>query len=368
MSADGVTPPWLVYEWFVVEAFVRAQGELKEAIGIPGIQKVQRALRNQRPVSASAYLKTPTVFGFSGVFRRLARRIGILAEDGRLDDGGYELVTAWAKDQGLGGILDSSTGPGHDFREKLRRAVAQGMEKGHTTHQPGDFWREVARRLDPSRPGARESKVLHHRLRDRSGPPDMVRHLIDALVRRRAVVEPDEEAAFLRSITGRAPIEMREILSAIDAYEGFCRVLTDVFDELRYLSSSARGALIGADELARWAKSVSALEALRSSLDRVRTHGHLLEWEQGLEGALARFESVATESALFGAILEHHEQVQRDKPPEGKRPWFERGREAKVLVRPGFLVEEAPAAHGGYVHEYRVPTFSRFLADLGAYA
>ena len=135
VAADEITPPWLVWEWFVVEAFVRAEESLSGISGIPGIQKVRRALRNQRPVSATAYLKTPTAFGFTGVFRRLARGIGILTDDGTLDDGGYELVSAWAKDQGLDGIIDASGGDGRAFRERLRRAVCAGHgERPH--HAP----------------------------------------------------------------------------------------------------------------------------------------------------------------------------------------------------------------------------------------
>ena len=69
VAADEITPPWLVWEWFVIEAFVRAEDSLSGISGIPGIQKVRRALRNQRPVSATAYLKTPSAFGFTGAER-----------------------------------------------------------------------------------------------------------------------------------------------------------------------------------------------------------------------------------------------------------------------------------------------------------
>src|SRR5512133_3976168 len=71
LAKDGVTPPWLVFEWFVVEAFVRARDQLRQTGGplrIAGRTKVETALRARRPVSASAYLKTPTVFGFTGIF------------------------------------------------------------------------------------------------------------------------------------------------------------------------------------------------------------------------------------------------------------------------------------------------------------
>ena len=78
VAADGITPPWLVWEWFVVEAFVRSSNSPSETSGVPGIQKVRRALKYQRPICASAYLKTPSAFGFTGVFRRLAQGIGII--------------------------------------------------------------------------------------------------------------------------------------------------------------------------------------------------------------------------------------------------------------------------------------------------
>jgi hypothetical protein len=43
-AADDITPPWLVWEWFVVEAFVRADEALSGRSAIPGIQKVRRCV------------------------------------------------------------------------------------------------------------------------------------------------------------------------------------------------------------------------------------------------------------------------------------------------------------------------------------
>jgi hypothetical protein len=41
LAADGVTPPWLVAEWHVVEAFVRKRPEILKTQwrGIPGVGK-----------------------------------------------------------------------------------------------------------------------------------------------------------------------------------------------------------------------------------------------------------------------------------------------------------------------------------------
>ena len=92
LAADQISPPYLVMEWWVIEAFVRAR-ELLAATGrIPGFQKVQSGQRDGRPISAHAYLKVPSVFGFTGIFRRLARHAQIITRDGALDEAGHLLV------------------------------------------------------------------------------------------------------------------------------------------------------------------------------------------------------------------------------------------------------------------------------------
>jgi hypothetical protein len=369
IAADEITPPWLVWEWLVIEAFVRAEDSLSGASGIPGVQKVRRALRNQRPVSATAYLKTPTAFGFTGVFRRLAHGIGVLTEEGLLDDGGYELVTAWARDQHLDGIIDASDGDGRAFRDRLRRAVAQGLDKGHTTYQPGDFWHDLARRFDPMTPGRREKKVLLDRILLRAGQAEMVAHVKDALIAQGGVAAREDEAPFLRKLTRRAPPDLMQLLAAIDAYEAFARVITDAFDGLRYFATGQGGAPVDAQDFSSLRTAKFALDALGPSLARIRSHPTLLEWERdqkGLAQAVDRFGGVKNTGDLFEAVLDHHEHVQREKPPNGKRPWFERAPRGRVVVRSGYTLSEPPQEKGGYVHEYRIPTFSGFLADLGA--
>lgn len=368
VAADDLTPPWLVWEWFVVEAFVRSEDSSSTMSGVPGIQKVRRALRNRRPVCATAYLKTPSAFGFTGVYRRLARGIGIITDDGTLDDGGYELVSAWAKDQGLDGFLEASGGAGSSYRERLRRAVAQGMEKGHTTTQPRDFWREFARRLDPMTPGSRERSILIERILSRAGNVEMVAHLTDALIKQRGVGGRDQEAPFLRKLSRGAPPELRNLLTAIEAYEAFGRTITDAFDGMRYCASTNGGAPLDAESFAATKTAKSTLELLAPSLARVRSHPTLMEWDRDYKSiaqAIERFEGVRTITDLFEAILHHHEQIQRGKPPQGKRTWFERGTRGRVVLRAGHTVQEPFSGKGGFVHEYRIPTFSGFLNDLG---
>lgn len=367
-AADEITPPWLVWEWFVVEAFVRAEDALSGRPSVPGGLKVRQALRKTRPICASTYLKTPSAFGFTGVFRRLARNVGILTSEGLLDDGGYELIKAWAKDQGLDGIIESSSGEGRALRDRLRRAVSQGMERGHTTYQSGEFWRELACRLDPLKPGSRERKVMLERIASLSGPPEMIKLLKDAVIARGGVDERKDEAPFIRKLSKGASTELNHLLTAIDAYEAFGRSITNAFEGLRYCATGNNGAPVDVAEFSKSKAAQSALATLGPSLARIRSHPTLLEWDQhSLAQRIERFEGVRTLGDLFAATLDHHEQVQREKLPNGKRPWLERTTRGKVLLRSGYTLGEPPDLEADYVHEYRIPTFSKFLSELEAF-
>src|SRR5438067_2412337 len=103
IAADGVTPAYLVFEWLVVEGFARA-AERSEVERTPGIEKARACRRTDFRMSARAYLKAPTVFGFHGVYRRLARHIGIIDQDGILLENGYSLLKTWEREQGLDGF------------------------------------------------------------------------------------------------------------------------------------------------------------------------------------------------------------------------------------------------------------------------
>jgi len=67
LASDGVSEPWQVFEWHVVEGLVRCISDSTCQAGLPGREKVGAAIKDVVPVSARRYLKTPTVFGFHGV-------------------------------------------------------------------------------------------------------------------------------------------------------------------------------------------------------------------------------------------------------------------------------------------------------------
>ncbi|MGD0837923.1 MAG: hypothetical protein ABSB49_14885 [Polyangia bacterium] len=114
VAKDGCTPPWMVFEWFVAESLVRCRKDLRDADGIPGRRKIEAALRQKRAISAASYLKTASIFGFTGIYKRLAIGVGVVTDDLVMDDAGCELVAAWEKDNDMVGFRDARTGAGAD--------------------------------------------------------------------------------------------------------------------------------------------------------------------------------------------------------------------------------------------------------------
>lgn len=358
VASDEVTPPWLVYEWFVIEAFARELDDTR-GLGIPGLLKVRSCLNNQRPVSAPAYLKTPKVFGFSGIFRRLAIASGILTEELRLDDGGLELLKAWERDESLDGLVQG-TGAGGALVAELRDAVARGMDAAHTVSRSGSFWERVAEHLHPSRIGKREAKVLLAQLRSSSTRTS--EHL-DHLTKHGSFVERPAEAHYLRTVREKCSADLASYLAAIDAYEALCRPIAEAFDVLRELSTNRGVGPVAAADLAAAPSSARLVEELAAGCERVQRDPHLLDREPDVRTLLDSFERVAAASDLFEAIVTHHERAQAAKPPDGKRPWIERARGNAVVIRSAYVLPKRADETPPYVHDYRTATLCRFLRD-----
>jgi hypothetical protein len=361
VASDGITPPWLVFEWFVIEAFAR---ELDETRGerIPGLLKVKSCLNNQRPVSADAYLKTPKVFGFSGIFRRLAVNCGILTEEHRLDDRGWELLRAWERDEQLSGLC-ARDGAGAAFVRDLRDAVERGCAAGHTVSRPRSFWEGVARHLHPSHIGKHEGKVLLESLRSSS---ERTREHVDHLVDHAKLVNRSEEASYLREMRKRSSSELALCLASIDAYEALCRPVAETFDVLRELSTNRGMGLVAAGDLATHPDAPRLVNELIEGCERVRRDPILLDHEAEVRLLLDTFERVRAPGDLFDAIVTHHEQAQARKPPDGKRPWIERARGNAVMVRSAYALPQRDLDAPPYVHDYRTATVCGFLYDTGA--
>ena len=369
VAKDAVTPPYLVYEWWIIQAFVAASEQLKNITGIPGFVKTSRAWRAGRPLSAAAYLKTASVFGFTGILRRLAVRAQIITEGHQLDEAGHRLVKMWADARHLDGFYQGSSGPGAQFCADLTKAVREGLRDGRTGDRPGSFYRQIATHLDPLRAGPRESALLLELIENRSGLPEEVRFLTGALKRRQHALELADEPAFMRRLTRNAPPRLKETLTAIGTYESFCKPLTDAFDWLRYLGSTHGKTGITASEYTKEAPIKELHASLRSGIDAAAADELLGKNEIWPDRALTllRLRECKKPQDLLQFVLEHHREAQRQKPPDGKRAWIEDAR-GRILVRAAYVLDAAPDPRRAYTHDYRLPTLSRFLEDLGALA
>lgn len=361
VASDEASPPWLVYEWFVIEALARSGKDVAKQ-SIPGLQKVRACLDAQRPVSAATYLKTPKVFGFTGIFRRLATRAHIVTDELALDDGGWELLHAVEKDEDLPGLVDGGSGDGAALVRDLRDAVERGLEKGHTVPRRTEFWERVAAHLTPIRTGKHERKVILTRLRSSDGRTAQV---VDDLLRGGRRLSRSEETSYLRGLASRVDAPLRSLLRAIDSYEALCRPITDAFTLVRHLST--RSGAVGSDDFANHDLGRSLPERTIEGCRRVAEDPALLDLEPDVRVLVDAFDDVRTAGDLFRAIVAHHEYAQKHKPPDGKRPWLERARGDRVLIRPAYQVDEI-SEEAAYVHDYRIATMCRFLADLGVFA
>lgn len=322
---------------------------------------MKNCLHAHRQVGAASYLKTPTVFGFTGIFRRLATKAKIVDEQLRLDDGGWELLCAWEREQGLGGLIRGKQGAGAELRRELEDVVAKGLAAGSTVPRPGEFWAQIAERLDPDGIGVEEGRVLLRSLRQSDA---LTSEHVDHLEEHGKYVERGGEAEFLRETARRASAKLASHLSAIDAYEALCRPVVRAFDLLRHVSTTRRLGSVSAVDFDASPEAPALVDEVIRGCTRVLRDPNLIDWEPDVRIVIDAFDRVTKPRELFDAVVAHHEASQRRKPPDGKRPWIEHARDGGVVVRPAYPLpqwNEAPQ----YVHDYRTSTLCGFLADTG---
>lgn len=367
VAADDVSSAALVFEWLLVEGFVRAASR-EDVRTTPGIEKAATARDAGLRMSASAYLKTPTVFGFHGVYRRLATHLRIINSDVCLGDNGYALVRVWEREQGLTGFLDSASNGPNGMRQILRGAVQEGLRLGYSS-RVGNWqgWQIFARHLAPAKIGPHESDCLR-RLNvenPEAGCTNEIFHLLSA-PSNLTFAKENVEAMVLRNLLPQASHDLAARLRAIAAYEELCTRIEDSFDWLRYLSSHTGARALTAAEFASVGDAQRIAAELRPRIGQAEAA--LAPASPRLQsefGQIVRyFDAVAAPADLYDAVLQRHGEVQRAKPPEGKREWFERGAGGSVFVRVPYRLADPPSPRERGGRPYRLDSVASFCADL----
>jgi hypothetical protein len=367
-AVDGVTPPHIIFEWLLVEAFAR-QGTYTEILRTPGIEKARSVINARLRMSAKAYLKNPTVFGFHGVYKRLAVNLNIVDDDLRLADNGYSLIKQWEIEQGLNGFLDTSVSRASStgLRQILRSAVEEALRAGYTDRSASwQGWRLLTEHLAPGSIGVREAGFIRHLLLDDRG--DMRREVFELIEKPQnlSFADRESEAALVRHILTQTSADLAHRLETIIAYEDVCAMIEDAFDWLRYASSQAGARALHRSEFA----SINEVQDIVRELPRRLSVAHQAMDSAPLQSQIefARLvdflNHVSGAEDLFDALLDRHAQIQRAKMPEGKREWFERAADGGVFVRTAYGLEQKPEPRDWWRRPYRLQAVRSFCHDL----
>lgn len=363
-AVDDKSPPWQVYEWYVVEGLVRHFGEDRALQGLSGVEKARTAVRNKLALSASNYLKTAYVFGFHGNYKRLGEALGIFDDTGLLETG-WALIDAWEQDQGLPGF-HAQQGKNATWRNYLQKAIRDGLDKGSTTRKASwQGWHFIGKFLAPNRRGKRELKVLQDALYGESNEP---RHqVLGFLVTPEARTIWEEggysERRLHELMRPHASSEVQQLLDAIAAYETFARLLQDAFDDCLFALTRAYGRQspkqLGATAgVQRAVKEIGfAYESTVQALESVGEHTRFVDNFSHLSDAV-------DPGSWTELLMTHHVRNQSRKPPNGKNPWFDRFDDGAVAVRAGYTRDTGGYGDDRYVHSYRSNALLSFAQRL----
>jgi hypothetical protein len=372
LAADGHSPPYQVYEWYAVEGLVRMAEKLdqRDAIrGLPGQMKARAAAQRSVPLAAATYLKVPSVFGFHGVYRRLAEAVGVL-DKGGLRELGEELLETWAVEQDLPGFNRIGKGTGEKIRRELAAAVTDGFAKGEVARGPRwGGWSFFFDHLRPFALGRRERELLWRAL---ATPENDTRARVLAFLAsgsgHQALREADRdgevsERIFHAHLRRAVEPELVRLLDAIDAYERFCRLIHNAFYAcLGY--SAGYPHPISTSELAETdAVKVAARDA-RRAFEHAEAQLEPKQQDQTFRETFGALTETANPAAFVDALLDHHRKTQRRKPPDGKAPWFELYADGRVMARPQYRDREAVTGSDEYVGLYRTRALCSMAADL----
>ncbi len=359
--------PFLVWEWLVVEALIRSKKENTSLTGVPGTDVTNRALNQYNYLDARSYLKTPRIFGFHGVYKRLAIHLGII--DVHLGPGpnAERLSDMWARGLGYTGLSDAKP-----LISRWKMAVERSLnEKPPRTKPPPDWgnkgWDEISGAFAPSACKLKEKRYLRDLLLSlddrRLGALPIIWQL------QSDINDNEYNEELLHDRLEKIQPCYGPLLQSIRKYEAFARSMQDAFYVLK--AEAARFDIqgftvptIGDD--ADFKRSVKDLhkqfEATYHSLAEITNTSVSLQ--NLFNERFGTFGEPMDASGCALALCDHHQVIQKGKSADGKRPWFDRIDKDRIYIRHAYREPRRDIFPGYYLHDYRGKPIRRFYKDL----
>ena len=365
IAADGISEPYLVYEWHMVEGSVRTRGDDPDLRGFPGTLKTRNCLyKDKLSLNASRYLKTASVFGFHGVYRLLADNLDIIKK-GYLGEHGYELVTIWEKEQKLNGFINGVEEPGAQWHQKIKAAIEDAMKKGGVTRSGGwEGWLFFGKYLFPNEIPVNEAQFIKNLFfTDKESSRSQVLKFLTSDKGASVWQASTSEKQFHEALKGFVDKDTQLLLQAINLYELFARILQDAFDDCLATMTSKRDKT-GSIELSKTEGCQAASKQIPHLFPQVSDKLEHFNQSTVFNDFFSNFSQKLSHGDWTEALLRHHIQVQRRKPPHGKNSWFERFDNGDYMIRPAYRRTEGGRHDDSYVHFYRTNPLWSFAVDL----
>lgn len=360
--ATTEAPPYLVWEWLIVEALHRTRKEGAELWGVPGTLVTSRAIEQFGYLDSRSYLKNARIFGFHGVYKRLAHHLGIVNVN--LGPGilAENLVNAWTR------ALGSSRSK--DLIGKWSNAVRSSLStKPHAKTASGfriEDWEQLAAAFHPDQCGGQERAYLRELLLatdNRMGALPVMWEFQPTFS-----VDDYREERLHEELFDAAP-QFRPLLRAIKAYEGFARRMQDAFDLLRAEASKPDCIKYPIPEIAKDKDFMlvasnlnSHFESAAQELNNVSGLGPSLQYQ--FCERFRRFAEELSAEACALELCEHHAAIQKGKSELGKRTWFDRLDAECIYMRHSYRIRRQQLKLDRYVHDYRGWPIRNFWGDL----
>ena len=357
--------PYLVWEWLLVEAVTRKLRNDDGIWGVPGTLVAGRALDRHGYLDARSYLKTPRIFGFHGVYKRLATYLGVVDVHLAAGPKAEDLADAWARGLGYAGLSDAKP-----LIARWSRAVQRSLSESPPRTNPGwsgGSWDELALAFVPSECKAKEKRCLRGLLltagdRQLGALPTIWQIQAD-------IADGDFSEERLHDRIEELVPGYQPLLDAIRSYEAFARCLQDGFDLLRAEAGRPDAQGFSVSDIAQDREFQQSVKGLHKRFEATyRALGELTGTTSSLQSLFSdRFRLFAdpmdeVECAL--ALCSHHEVIQKAKSALGKRPWFDRLGRDRIYIRHDYRISRPEIKPGRYVHDYRGWPIRRFWRDL----